>query len=165
MSEPVYFPRPADCGSGWRVCRHNKKGYLFQICDKRGRPITFRTFEGAQRRADEKNMSNEDFVRGKKAADTATLLMIPEKYRVTPTTDEASSISIAVAASIKSMLGALEEHYILTKNEDTDELYWKGGPGSDSDESDLDPGQPIVLNVNGWPVGTAVTARTPRSTT
>jgi len=49
-----YFPRRAPCGSGYRVCR-NRDGYLYEVCDKRRRPITFRTFEGAKRRADARN--------------------------------------------------------------------------------------------------------------
>lgn len=52
---------------------------------------------------------NEHFRLGRAWADTGTLAIIPKKYRVEPTTNEASSLAIAVAASIKAMLTALEE--------------------------------------------------------
>ena len=49
-----YSPRLSPCGSGYRVSI-NRGGYLYDVCDKRRRPITFRTFEGAKRRADARN--------------------------------------------------------------------------------------------------------------
>jgi hypothetical protein len=51
---------------------------------------------------------NDNFRLGKEWADTGTLSLIPKKYRVSPTTTEASSLAIAVGASIKAMLTDLE---------------------------------------------------------
>lgn len=48
------------------------------------------------------------FLRGRVLADNATLRLIPEKYRVKPTTEEPSSLGIAVGASIKAMLDDID---------------------------------------------------------
>lgn len=40
--------------SGYRVAQ-NRNGILYFVCDRRRRPITFRSFGSAQRRASEKN--------------------------------------------------------------------------------------------------------------
>jgi len=54
-----YFPYRGSNDAAYRVAYYNKKDRLYVICDKLRRPISFRSFDGAQRRADERNKAWE----------------------------------------------------------------------------------------------------------
>lgn len=58
-----YEPRPAQCGSGWRVVR-NVQGRLYEAVGPSGRPRHFRTFDGATRAAHRLNAARAATRRG-----------------------------------------------------------------------------------------------------
>lgn len=53
-----YFPHRGSNDAAYKVAYY-KNGYMHVLGDKLRRPISFRSFEGAQRRADERNKAWE----------------------------------------------------------------------------------------------------------
>ena len=60
-----FFPFRGSNDAAYRVA-YDRKGRLYVICDKLKRPISFRSYEGAKRRADERNKAWETAEAAKK---------------------------------------------------------------------------------------------------
>lgn len=55
------------------------------------------------------SQQNDDYSRGRKDADLATLLCIPETYRVNPTNSQRVAVAVAVGASIQALVSKIRE--------------------------------------------------------
>lgn len=53
-----FFPFRGSNDTAYKVA-YDRKGRLYFICDKLRRPVSFRSYDGAKRRADERNKAWE----------------------------------------------------------------------------------------------------------
>lgn len=49
----------------------------------------------------------------------------------------------------------------LVVDDETGKKFWRGAGTGDKDVTAFDPGDPLVLTPEAWPVGTVVSARVP----